>query len=101
MAARMKKIETMEIVYSIVDDLLNSVHRVTDEHDKSGPGNDSTETEEKVVTTVLEEGGEDVATQLVPVSDAERETDKECCLQILLHLLELACSMVMQFDPYS
>ena len=97
MAARLKKIETMEIVHSIVDDLLNSVLQVTDEHDKSGPANrdDSTETEEDVVTTVLEEGGEDVSTQLVPVSDAERETDKECRLQILLHLLELACSMVL------
>ena len=96
MAAKLKRIETMEIVGSIVDDLLNSALQATDEHDntRTVKQEDNTGTTEEVVTTVPEERGEDVITELVTVSDEEREADKECRLQILLHLLELACSMV-------
>ena len=96
MAAKLKKIETMEIVDSIVDDLLNSVLQVSEEHDERGTTQqeDNTQTTGEAVTTVPGEGGEDVAADAVAVSDADREADRECRLQIFLHLLELACSMV-------
>ena len=104
----MKRLKAVEAVQAIVDDLLNSVLVEAEEHEdgvsdrehastaitaqemegnENGEDGNSEQAESPVVAEKREDG-------LEAVSEAERETDKDARLQILLRLLQLACSMV-------
>ena len=106
--AEMKRLKAVEAVQAIVDDLLNSVLVEAEEHEdgvsdrehastaitaqemegnENGEDGNSEQAESPVVAEEREDG-------LEAVSEAERETDKDARLQILLRLLQLACSMV-------
>ena len=108
MTASQRRIQIIETVREILDDLLTSALQTADELE----GISSSQDDVHVVTTGntqeinIEEGrqakGESESKVMkargqsieIEVSDAEREADNDIRLQILLNLLEMACSMV-------
>lgn len=105
MAANRRRIEVIETVEEIVDDLLTSA---LDEIDRIGTSQDNVVTTGNTQEVHIEEEEERQArgesevkareqSMENEVSDAEREADSDTRIQILLKLLDLACSMVCTY----
>ena len=98
--------QVIETVEEIVDDLLTSVLQTADELEGISSSQDDVVTTRSTQEINIEEErqaqGESESKVMkargqsieIEVSDAEREADNDIRLQILLNLLELACSMV-------
>ena len=96
MAANMKRVETVEMVSTLLDDLVTSVLRLVSDK-QTGGGRASEHGAAGIADDDTIEGEDDVGDQsgiLCTISDAEREADNNSRMKILLHLLELACAMV-------
>lgn len=105
MAANRRRIEVIETVEEILDDLLTSVLQTTDELEGISTSQDDVVTTGSTQEMHIEEEGQAKESESkvmkkrvqsieIKVSDAEREADNNTRVQILLNLLELACCMV-------
>lgn len=106
MAANQRRIEVIETVEEILDDLVTSVLHTADELEGISTSQDNVVTTGSTQEMHIEEERQDkeeseskimktrVQSIEIEVSDAEREADNDTRVQILLSLLELACSMV-------
>lgn len=106
MAANQRRIEVIETVEEILDDLVTSVLHTADELEGISTSQDNVVTTGSTQEMHIEEerqAKEESESKVmktrvqsieIEVSDAEREADNDTRVQILLSLLELACSMV-------
>ena len=97
LAAKLRQLQTREIVTSLLNDIITSVVELTSTEEKSSAHPSS---HSGVEATVEHQAEEDLGKMytseefLVAVSDEERESDNNTRLKILFHLLDLACAMV-------
>ena len=89
-AVKMKHLEALDIVTGILNDVITSAMQSSSEYAIPQQYHD----EQTSLPDQLEH--ENDGESLVEVTDAERESDDDIRIKILLGLLDLACAMVLK-----
>ena len=88
LAANLRHLQTLEIVNSLLDDIITSVVNIPNDEKAFAQSLNSGEKDQQTG------GYENSEVFLVEVTDDERESENKTRLQILFRLLDLACAMV-------
>ncbi|CAI8022013.1 hypothetical protein GBAR_LOCUS12959 [Geodia barretti] len=95
LAANLRHLQTLEIVNSLLDDIITSVVNIPNDEKAFAQSLNSGEKDQQTG------GYENSEVFLVEVTDDERESENKTRLQILFRLLDLACAMVRNGDNVS